>query len=71
MKSSVQKTAAICFIPPVYVCVVWQGKQHELPDIVRTNGILTALGSMVNTESVRRTAMTIMGQGTTIIRLHR
>ena len=35
LKSFVQKTAAICFIPPTYVRVVWQGLQHEAPDIDR------------------------------------
>jgi len=35
LKSFVQKTAAICFIPPAYVRVAWQGLQHEAPDIDR------------------------------------
>jgi len=46
---------------------VWQGLQHEAPDIDRINGISIALGSMVNTELVRGTTMTTMGQGPTII----
>ena len=35
LKSFVQKTAAICFIPPTYIRVAWQGLQHEAPDIDR------------------------------------
>ena len=35
LKSFVQKTAAICFIPPAYIRVAWQGLQYEAPDIDR------------------------------------
>ena len=40
LKSFVQKTAAIYFIHPAYVRVVWQGLQHEAPDIDRIDNFV-------------------------------
>ena len=29
----VQKTAAVSFVPPSFVCVAWQGLQEEAPEV--------------------------------------
>ena len=53
VKSFVQKTAAVSFLPPSLVCVAWQSLQEEAPEVDRimissTTSIAHASGAVQN-----------------------
>jgi len=65
VKSLVQKTAAVSFVPPSFVHVAWQGLQEEAPEVdgiedFSTTSIAHASGG--STESSSGTILTTTGQ---------